>query len=280
MDEHNANWPVIDVHTHVWPDGVAARAVATITEFAVRGNGTTSGLMRAQDEAGVDLSVCLSFALLPDHVGSVNRYAGQLDRSRFLPFGTIHPDLSPEENVCHLRESRMSGVKLHPTFQKYRLDDPKVMAILEALAGEFPVVTHAGGGAGGDGSQASPLMLRRITRALPNLTLIAAHFGAYRMLEQALEEIAGESIFIDTSWPPSLANLDARLVREMIYRHGVEKVLFGSDWPTAHPADEVSAVHALGLSEEETRLVLGGNALRVLGIPNPMKINHNSAPCE
>ena len=42
---------IIDCHTHVWPDALAQKAVATITEFPVRGDGTVAGLLREQEQS-------------------------------------------------------------------------------------------------------------------------------------------------------------------------------------------------------------------------------------
>lgn len=258
--------PVIDLHAHVWPDHLAGRAVATITEYEVQGDGTVEGLAAEQAAAGIDYSCCLFFALSPAHVRGVNEFAGSLDRSRFIPFGTVHPDLSIDENLSSLRDAGVAGVKMHPTFQRYRLDEPRVWSLIEALAGQYPVALHVGAGAGGDGSEGSPEMVRDLARAFPDLTMIACHLGGYRMLDDAVEALLGEDVYLDTSWPPSLAGLDPVIVRGVIERHGASRVVFGSDWPTASPAAEVRAVRALGLSEEDTDLVLGGNLARILGL--------------
>ncbi len=255
---------IVDVHCHVWPDAVASRALgASIPDMPLRGDGTVAGLTAAQEEAGVDLSVCLSIATRADLVERANKFAGSLDPTRFVGFGTVHLGLPPDENLAILRATGVRGVKLHPTFQRFALDDPAVLDVLEALAGEFPVITHVGAGGGGDGSGATPRMVRDIARSLPHLDLIACHFGGFKMLEESAELI-GENVLLDTSWPPSLATLDPRRVRGIVQRHGVERVLFASDWPTASPRDEIAAIRALGLAEEDEALVLGGNAQRVL----------------
>ena len=59
--------------------------------------------------------------------------------------------------------------------------------------------------------------------------------------------------------------LDPVEIRDLIRRHGVERVVFSSDWPTASPKAEVEAIRALGLDDDETAAVLGGNMARVLG---------------
>jgi predicted TIM-barrel fold metal-dependent hydrolase len=258
---------IIDMHNHVWPDAIAARALgASVPEMPLRGDGTVAGLAAAQDAAGVERSVCLAIANTPDRVERTNAYIGGLDRSRFIPFGTVHPALAVQENLRHLRAARVDGVKLHPTFQGYRLDDPDLLVVLEALAGEFPVIAHVGAGAGADGSGATPAMVREIVRAVPDLTLIACHFGGYQHLAEAMDTLIGEPVYFDTSWPPSLATVDATAVREIIRRHGADRVVYASDWPTAWPQDEIETLRGLGLDSDELELILGGNAARILGI--------------
>src|SRR5690606_3517692 len=48
-----------------------------------------------------------------------------------------------------------------------------------------------------------------------------------------------------------------------------ERIVFGSDWPMADPAAEIAAIDALGLTDGETKSVLGGTLARVLGIASP-----------
>lgn len=258
--------PIIDAHNHVWPDKVAERALGgNIPGMEVFGDGKVSGLLAAKREAGIDLSVCLAVANTAAQVESANRFIGGLDRGDFIPFGTIHPNLAPEENLRHLRDNRVEGVKLHPVFQDFRLDDPKLFEVLAALAGEYPAIIHVGAGGGGDGSTCTPAMLREIALAFPDLEVIACHFGGYQMLEDAGESVIGLPVTLDTAWPPSLAELDRTEVRDLIRRHGVERVVFSSDWPTADPGAEVEAIRALGLDDDETAAVLGGNIARILG---------------
>ena len=256
---------IIDLHNHVWPDPVAPRALgAGIPDMPLFGDGTVSGLAAAQQEAGVDRSVCLAVANSAAAVAKANAFIGSLDRSRFIPFGTVHPDLPPDDNLAALRSAGVSGVKIHPVFQGFALDDPRLLPLLEALAGEFPVIVHVGAGGGSDGSTAKPAMVRGWVQAVPELALIACHFGGYHQWEEAAEQLQGLPIYLDTSWPPSVSTLDPATVRAAIRRHGADRVLFASDWPTASPRAEIAAIRALGLPEQETELVLGGNAARIL----------------
>jgi len=261
---------IIDFHTHIWPVAVARKALGgNVPDMPLFGDGTIRGLTMAQDEAGIARSVCLAVANTPAQLTAANGFVGSLDRQRFIPFGSVHPRASPDENLRHLDDNRVRGVKLHPIFQNYRLDDPALLDTLAALEDRYCVIVHVGDGGGGDGSTCTPAMLASIARTFPDLPLVACHFGGYHRLDEAEDALRGVAVMIDTSWPPSLAELEPGRVREAIRRHGVERVLFASDWPTASPVDEIAAVRALGFHDDETELILGGNARTLLGIDDP-----------
>jgi predicted TIM-barrel fold metal-dependent hydrolase len=50
---------------------------------------------------------------------------------------------------------------------------------------------------------------------------------------------------------------------EIIRRYGADKVMFGTDYPMWHPKDEVEMFFELGLSDEEKRLILSENAIKL-----------------
>jgi hypothetical protein len=256
---------IIDMHTHVWPDAIARRALSSnIPTMPLRGDGTVAGLRRAQQEAGVDRSVCLAVATSAQQVEAANRFVGSLDREHVIPFGTIHPDLSIEENRAHLERAGVPGVKLHPAFQRFRLDDPRLRALLDALSPDYVFIAHVGATATDDGAGATPRMLRQLSDDLPALRIVACHFGGYHRLTDAEEQLVGSRVHLDTSWPPSLGELDPTHVRELVRRHGADRVVFASDWPTASVAAELTALRSLGLDDDEVRMISGENAAELL----------------
>lgn len=257
---------IIDGHTHVYPDKVAQRAIAGSPADLKRfGDGTVGSLDTVMTASGVDRSICLGVANTGDRVENANRFAGSLDPARFIGFGSVHPDLTPEENVASLRRHGLRGAKVHPMFQDLRLDDRRLLDTLDAMAGEFVVVMHVGAAGTDPGDRCSPRMLADIVRAIPNLELIACHFGGYHRFEEAAEIVVGLPVHLDTSWPPSLAQLAPDRVRAVIAKHGADRIVFASDWPMADPGAEIAAVRALGLPAEDTEAILGGNLARLLG---------------
>lgn len=259
---------IIDGHIHVWPDKIAARALGSPTDGLTRyGDGTVASARSALEAAGVDRGVCLAVADTPARLEAANAFVGGLDPDRFIGFGSVHPGRTPEENLADLRANGLRGVKIHPLFQGFALDDRRLWDVLEALGDEFVAVFHVGPEEpGGDNTKATPRMIGEIARAFPSLKIVAAHFGGYHVYEEALEHVIGLDVCLDTSWPPSVAAIDPDRVRSVIERHGADKVVFATDWPMADPAAEVEAIRRLGLSGEETDAILGGNFARLLGL--------------
>jgi predicted TIM-barrel fold metal-dependent hydrolase len=176
---------IIDSHTHVWPDSIAAKALAhSLPDLRQFGDGKVSSLLRVLDDAGIDRAVSLGVANVPGQVELANKFAGSLDRGRFVGFGSIHAELSPEENLASLRRHGLRGAKVHPLFQGYGLDHPGLIATLDAMQGEFIVTIHVGAGStSGVNRGCTPQLLAELVERLPRLDVIACHFGGYKMID-------------------------------------------------------------------------------------------------
>lgn len=257
---------IIDAHTHVWPDKVARRALSRNgTGFEHPGDGTLAGLRTSMAAAGVDRSIVLGVANDAAAVEKVCRFSASIAAPDTVPLGAVHVDLPVEENVRLLRENGLVGIKVHPLYQGFGLDDPRLVERLAALDPGMVVVVHVG--TGGDRrpvAGSTPTLLRELATAVPHLNVIACHFGGYHHLDEAFDIVCGSDVLVDTSWPPTLGEIDAGRVRDFIGRHGADKVVFASDWPTADPGREIEVIRGLGLSSDDTDHVLGLNMARIL----------------
>jgi predicted TIM-barrel fold metal-dependent hydrolase len=143
-----------------------------------------------------------------------------------------------------------------------------VVDIVTGLAeAGLPVISHVG--AGGDpvaNERGAPAHVAALLDRVPGLTLLACHFGGYHRLEEAEEHLVGSRAFLETSWPPTVGDLDRERIRGVLAAHGANRVVFGSDWPMADPAVEIAAIRALGLSPAEEAAVLGNSLAQVLGL--------------
>jgi uncharacterized protein len=260
---------IIDAHMHVWPDHIAdAMQSQRPSGMPLRFDGKLSGLLRTMDETGIDKGLALGVGIKASVVARTNEFIGTVPRDRLVPMGTVHPDLPVEENIRYLKDNGIVGVKLHPLFQALSLSDPRVRDILAALSEEgMPVISHVGAGGDDDANErGAPDALRRLADDLPDLTLIACHYGGYHRLDEAEEHVVGSRVVLETSWPPTLADLEKERLVAIIRRHGADRVVFGSDWPMADPGAEIAAIRDLGLTKDEEDGILGGNLARILEI--------------
>jgi predicted TIM-barrel fold metal-dependent hydrolase len=260
---------IIDAHCHVWPDHIAPQILATRPAgLDPKHDGTLAGLRRTLDAAGIDHAMCLGIAGVARNVERTNEFIGSIPRDRFTPFGTVHPELSVEANLKSLHDNGIRGVKLHPLFQDLSLADPRVIDILHGLAdSDITVITHAGAGASAEANtRGTPANVRFALDSVPGLRLIACHFGGYHLLDDAEEQVVGSRAYLETSWPPRLADLDKERIRSIIRRHGADRVIFGSDWPMADPGVELQAVRELGLDPHEVDAILGNTLAAILGL--------------
>lgn len=260
---------IVDSHCHVWPDAIAdAMQEQRPAGMKLQYDGKLAGLLQTMDEAGIDMGLALGVGIKASTVARTNEFIGTVPRDRLVPFGTVHPDLSVEENLKSLLDNGIVGVKLHPLFQALSLADPRVIEIARALAENgLTVITHVGAGADADANErGAPASLRTLVDAVPDLTVIACHFGGYHRLDEAEQHIIGSRVNLETSWPPALAELAPERIVSMVREHGADRVVFGSDWPMANPSAEIATIRGLGLTKEEEDGILGGNLARILGL--------------
>jgi len=258
----------LDFHTHIFPDRVAERAIAALMETyqaQPEGPATVAGLLAAMDAAGVDRAVVCPVATRPDQVVSINRWVTSLDRERFVPFGALHPNFEGvEEELRFLRDQGVRGLKLQPHFQGYDLESPALLRMFERL-GEFVVLLH-----GGQEIKPIPVVpttperLRALHDRFPEQRLVIAHLGGYRMWDGVEESLLGEDVYFDLSY--TFDRLDDAAIARLIAAHGVERILFGSDYPWMLPGQARAGLRRLGLPEEQESMILAGNAVRLLGL--------------
>jgi predicted TIM-barrel fold metal-dependent hydrolase len=259
------NQGIIDIHAHIFPEKVAARAVESIGKYyglTMTGKGTASDLLKSGSRINACKYIVHSTATKVEQVRSINNFiaAKQAENDSFIGFGTLHPGLSDvDSEVERIISLGLQGIKLHPEFQEFNIDDEDMLKIYKALEGMFPLLIHVGDE---NKTSSSPRRLSKIIKLFPNLTVIAAHLGGYQMWEESAEYLVGRNLYFDTS--SSLFKLDSRKASEIIRMHGVEKVLFGSDFPMWSHEEELKRFNRLDLTEEERRLILSGNAKRLL----------------
>lgn len=260
---------IIDIHTHVFPDELAARVLPSMERNAgvsATYDATLDGLLGSMDRAGIAVSVTQPVATRPEQVETINDWAATTASERIVPFGALHPDMAdPYAEAARIRSRGMRGVKLHPEFQSCAPSDPRMDALCDAAAAhDLIVLFHAGADLAVPTRLGSPKAFAELLDRHPSMTAILAHMGGWDMWDEVDEYLVGRSIYLDTSYAHGYL-ADARLV-EMVRRHGVKRVLFGTDGPWADATAEVAWITSLDLDETELRLLMADNARRLLAL--------------
>ena len=256
-------YKIIDAHSHIFPEPIMEKASESIGDFyKIRMANDMAGIQRLfekGDEIGVDKYVVCSTATATEQVDSINAFILNEQKKyedKLYGFGTIHPDTNNIFKVVEgIRKSGLFGIKIHPDFQETDIDDKRFCKMYEA-ASEYmlPVLIHMGD----DRYDFSrPHRLAKVVEKFPNLNVMAAHFGGYSKWDEAAVELKESGVYVDTS--SSLEFIDVEQARNLIDVFGIDKVLFGVDFPMWSHKNEYSNVLALGLSEENNVKVFAEN---------------------
>ncbi len=259
------SYKVIDIHTHIWPEKLALRAVehvGTYYSYDMHGIGTLEDLKKSAEDAGVEKFVIHSSALKASQVEDVNNAAAENITENILGFGTLHPEYDDfEKEIKRIKALGLKGIKLHPDFQFFNIDDERMYPAYEIIRAEkLPVLFHMGD-VNYDYSSASRLL--KILRDFPGITVIGAHLAGHMKWDEAEELLYGkEDIYMDTS--STSRKLPPEEIKRIIRKHDTQKILFGTDYPIERHSEALENFFKLGLTDEETENILYNNAHRLL----------------
>jgi len=242
---------IIDFHTHV--DEAEAFGWIDPPEKIV-------GLL---DEAGIDRGVIMTYTDLPGINGEALDYiveAAARFPDRLIAFARLNPNYRAQMPaiVAEAVARGVKGIKLHPTTT---LAHPTGTATLDLLAlaadASLPVLFHCG-----DDPYTTPQTLALAAAEVPSCTVVFGHMGGYAHVDDAIDAAREHpNIVLETSAMPYPAK-----IAEAVDAIGVDRLVFGSDGPGCNPRLDLAQITALGLSAEQTEAIIGGNAVRLLGL--------------
>lgn len=257
---------IIDIHAHVFPDKIASRASLGIQEFydmPVLYDGTLDKLVEVSDEAEIDKMVVFSAATTPLQVTSINDFiidCTKKHNDRIIGFMTLHPDFEDIDNeVNRCIEMGLKGIKLHPDFQEFMIDDKKAYNIYEAISGRLPLIIHTGDYRY---EWSKPHRMAKVLDDFPKLEVIGAHFGGWSEWDDAVDVFKNKNIYVDTS--STMYGVPPEKINSLINHYGADHVLFGTDYPMWTASSELNYISRLDLTQSQRDLILSGNAIRLL----------------
>ncbi len=262
---------LIDFHTHVFPEKIARRAMDKLSfdagGLAPQTDGTLGSLRAQMARCGVDISVVQSIATSPKQQKSVNDYAIQINADPdIVAFGSVHPD-APDalEELERIKEAGLKGVKLHPEYQQFYADDPKMRPIYEKIS-RLGLITlfHAGHDIGFMPPYHG--MPEHLLGALKWLDtpVVAAHWGGSGCGEAVLQKLCGQDIWFDLSF--GYGCISKPIAQAIVDKHTPDRLLFGSDMPWHRPDWELCLVESLDISPADREKIYFRNAQKLLSL--------------
>jgi len=277
----------IDWHSHIWlpehlgnewgPALDARYDPLKITELA------TPELNRERlDADGVDHAVII--ALTSRHFGMhiPNEFVAEYcatDPQRLIGVACVDPN--DPEAVPKLRDAAdmgLHGLKLAPPYQSFHPHSPEAWAIYETAAelGLF-LIFHQGAvfARRGPLEHANPVLLDEVAAAFGDMPIVIAHMG---------QPWYAETVALMSKHPNVYADLSARFHRPWQLHNALlaardyrvdHKLLFGTDFPIAGPAQCADALRNINtltedrlppISSEMIEGILHGRPLSLLGI--------------
>ena len=261
--------PIIDAHAHLRlgeKDGLLPTQPVG-----------TDALREIDDKAGVRKSALIVMARKEqmDKTRAQNDAvlaAAATSDNRFYPVVSVHPAdgdaaLAELERVAKLGAKE---VKLHPNTQNFDVADPSVGTVVEKC-GELGLVVLFDSYKPWDANEMGKFMMLAIQHRKTKIVL--AHMGFTYFREAVSFATIRRLGMADNVWfdisaiAPTYA--DSPVQAELVWtmrKVGIDRILFGSDWPVYTPSEAITAVRHLGLTEAEQRKVFYDNAAQLLGV--------------
>ena len=272
---------IIDFHTHNFPDTLAPRAIEVMVAklngcILPVGDGTMATQLADMTKTGVTKSVICPIATKPTQFQVILDRAkavrdgefGEEAAKRLIQLCSVHP--ADGEFVRHLKsiaDEGFAGIKIHPYYQDFRLDDPLVVPFFKAVrdAGLF-VISHCGLDLGFSGSPMTcgPKQIASLMRTVPDLVFIAGHLGGCggnppHTTDELLEF---PTCYIDTA-VINVCDADPEAQRIMA-EWPADRIVFGTDYFWRDEMQLADWVRRFRRSSDDLSKIFSGNAKSLL----------------
>lgn len=262
---------LIDFHTHCFPNKLASRAVEQLKHAAggikSYNDATLQGLKNTMKEQKVDISVVLNIATNEKQQKNVNNFAAEINKEReIVAFGSVWPDEKYAiEELERIAELGLKGVKFHPEYQNFYVDDEKMKPIYKKIS-DLGLITvfHAGADYGYHFPyHCTPIRLRKALEWFES-PVVAAHWGGLDMSEDVIKYLCGSDVYFDISF--GYSHIPRPSAIDIVKKHTANRLLFGTDSPWQKAEHEIRLLNTLELSEKELELIKYKNAAKLLNL--------------
>lgn len=279
-------WPIIDFHTHLFPvpirtarerffDGEPAfRLLYDSPKSRMVG---VDDLIAAMDQDGVDRSVVFGFPWRRLETARMNNdyilEAVARHPKRLVGLCCLDPAAAGATGeVARCLDAGLAGIG-ELAFYTGGIEAADLDRLSEPMAlcrerGRLALI-HTNEPVGHTYPGKTPNTLRQIydlVGRFPENRIVLAHWGGglffYSLLKKEVcQRLA--NVWFDTAASPYL--YDARIWAAARDTIGLDKILFGTDFPLLRAPRYLREINAAGLSADQCARVLGGNAAQLLG---------------
>ncbi len=248
---------VIDFHTHLDSNWFERPLI------------DRDSFIASMDRCGVDIACIFTLmGFYTDCPGANDRLAAhaRAKPDRLVPFITVDPKLGAaavEELERCLADPIFRGVKFHNWLQAVACSMVKetMLEVLRRSArAQLPLLFHDG-----TPPYSTTFQIADLARWVPEATIVLGHAGLADYVYPAGQLIRELPNLYACYCGPKVGDL-----RYLLEAGGAEKVLFGSDFGFGDwrmLAERMDDVYEAGLGPRELELVMGGNARRLLRLP-------------
>lgn len=211
-------------------------------------------------------------ALLHRDMAAVNgRLAEECRRhgdGLLVPFGSVNPKLPGWEDDWRrcVEEHRMPGIRLHPNYHGYKLDDPDFAKLLQLSAERGLIVQLAL--IMEDERAMHPLLrveptsvngLDNLLRPMPGLRVVLLNSQRFLGGQALADLIAAGEVYVEIAMLEGVGG-----VANLLTRTPQNRVLFGSCAPLFYFESALLKLQESPLSDEQLRAIRSENARRLL----------------
>ncbi|MBQ7364521.1 MAG: amidohydrolase [Clostridia bacterium] len=265
---------IFDAHVHIYPDAIAERArvaLGNFYQFDVPGKGTYAGYLEECRQNETTGFLVFSVATTAHQVKSINDYvasrmtAARQEGFEAVGFAAMHQDFEDVEAELERAISLgLSGIKIHPDIQRFDLLDERMFRIASAAEGRLIINFHMGDDRA-EYRYSEPKKLAKLLEHFPKLTVIASHLGGYRAWDEAAEYLYGNPmVWYDNS--SALWAISPERAVEITRACGVNRVMFGTDFPVMRIREYLDLFDQEGWGQAEREAILYHNAKRLFGL--------------
>ena len=278
---------LIDSHCHIFPPDFITRqselrAIDSTFSNLFPQNGYSFALveelLESMAQNGIDKSIIMGMGWVNiDIARECNRYIAEIVSQysgKLIGYCSVNP-IWGNEAISEVQECYSLGLRgigaLHPDTQDFDITGLDIIEPLMAEARKLamPIVVHCSEPVGhlypGKGFTTPDKIFRFITNFSDNI-IICAHLGGglplYGFMPEVLKSL--KNVYFDTSATPYLYKSDIfPVIRDII---GVQKILFGSDYPLLEPSKVISHIASSEIGTQDLNKILGTNISDILGI--------------